>query len=276
MTRPANSVQAGTWSLDQIDFVSVDTALSRDDEFLFVTLASASFVEIMAQTYSDNLIRHYQGNTDVTDWLDLHWQREEVQHGRALKTYVQTVWPEFDWETAHRGFAGEYGLLCSAEQLEASRALELIARCVIETGTSTFYRALRNYVREPVLRELLGLISADETAHYNHFRRFFGICNAVEHFGLTAVAATIWRRLREIRGEDTYIAFRHVWAVRHPHQTFREADWKDYLRQARRFAKKYYPFPMAAKMLLRPVPMRRSVRHLVQWSLTGLAYVMVR
>ena len=264
------------WHIDDIDFDSIDIASVRDDEFLFTTLASASFVEILAQTYSDNLVRHFNGSPEVTHWLDSQWQSEEVQHGRALKAYVQTVWPEFDWDRAHGSFCSEYRQLCTAEQLEPDRDLELIARCVIETGTATFYRALHSYVREPVLRQLLEHISADETAHYTHFRRYFETCNVRSGNGVFAVLATIWRRLREIRSEDACIAFRHVYAERHPDQPVFESDWSAYSLEVRRLARDHYPYAVAVRMLMKPVPMPRSVRLALQWPLTGLAYLISR
>ena len=96
------------WRLEDIRFDMLDLASVRNDEFLFLTLAAASFVEILAGTYSANLVRHFRGNPAITRWLEESWQQEEVQHGRALKAYVQTVWPEFDWEGAHLKFQAAY------------------------------------------------------------------------------------------------------------------------------------------------------------------------
>jgi rubrerythrin len=270
MLTPASRSRQG-WRLADIDFDAVDVASVRDDEFLFVTLASASFVEILAETYSDNLIEHFRGDTEVTGWLDEVWRNEEMQHGRALKKYVQIVWPEFEWESAYQAFRIEYGALCTVEQLEAQRALELVARCVVETGTSTFYRAVQDYVREPVLRRLAGQIKTDEISHYAHFRRFFESSNAAERHGAGAVMATIWRRVREVRGEDAYIAFKHVHAARHPERPFDDADWRRHNAAAKRLARRHYPYLMMVRMLIKPLPMAEPLKRLLQWPLVGLA-----
>jgi rubrerythrin len=270
MPLPANN-RRQSWRLDDIDFDAVDAASVRNDEFLFLTLASASFVEILSEMYSDNLIEHFQGNAEVTNWLKEYWQQEEVQHGHAFKAYIQRVWPEFDWESAYRAFQVHYSSLCTVEQLEPHRALELVARCVVETGTSTFYRALEDYVREPVLRQLIGHIKTDEAAHYTHFRRYFAAYNAIEHHGVGAVIATIWRRLREIRGEDAYIAFKHVYAARHPGQPFLASDWHRYNRMVKRLARRHYPYLMAVRMLIKPIPMAETLKRVLQWPLVGLA-----
>ena len=259
------------WRLEDIAFEAVDAAVVRDDEFLFTTLASASLVEILAETYSANLVAHFAGDAGVTGWLDASWQHEEVQHGQALRAYVQAVWPEFDWQRAYSGFRDEYSAYCTVEQLEPQRALELVARCVIETGTATFYRALHDYAREPVLRQLLANIKADEVAHYAHFRRYFDVCNAREQHGASAVLATIWRRMREVRGEDAYIAFKHVQMVRHPQRPFEQQAWRRYNRTVRRLARSYYPFAMAVRMLVKPVPLAAPLKRLLEWPLLMLA-----
>jgi rubrerythrin len=271
MPKMPDSVSHQRWRLEDIDLDAVDAASVRDDEFLFLTLASASFVEILAETYNDNLLEHFRGNTEVTDWLDGVWQKEEVQHGRALRAYVQRVWPEFDWERAYGAFRTEYGALCTVEQLEPQQALELVARCVVETGTSTFYRALHDYVSEPVLRQLIEHIKTDEVAHYTHFRRYFEACNRIERHGVGAVIGTIWRRVREVRGEDAYIAFRHVHAARHPEQPFLASDLRRYNRVVKRLARRHYPYLMLARMLIKPVPMAEPFKRILQWPLVGLA-----
>lgn len=251
------------WRLNDIAYHQIDAVLVRDDVFLFQTLASASYVEILSEMYSANLVEHFDGRSDVTGWLRDSWQHEEVQHGEALKAYVQAVWPDFDWEGGFEGFRREYSACCTVEQLEPRRALELVARCVIETGTATFYRSLHDYAREPVLRQLLDNIKSDEVAHYAHFRRYYEESNAAERNGLFAVLATIWRRVREVRGEDAYIAYKHVWSARHPGQTFSEREWGDYNRTVRRLARHYYPFGMAVTMLLKPVPLAEPIKRLL-------------
>ena len=259
------------WRLEDIPFDAIDAASVRDDEFLFLLLASASFVEILAEMYSGNLIEHFQGDAEVTDWLSTYWQKEENQHGRALKRYVQTVWPEFDWEGAHRGFTEEYSALCTVEQLESHPALELVARCIVETGTSTLYSAVADYVREPVLAQLLNRIKSDEVSHYAHFRQYFERYNLIDRHGVFAVIGTIWRRLREIGGEDSYIAFKHVFAGRHPESAFVEADWRCYNQQVRRLARRHYPYAMAVKMAVKPIPMIEPLKRMVEWPLIRLA-----
>ena len=103
------------WNLEDIAFSNIDVNAVRSDEFLFATLASASFVEILAQTYSVNLTQHFRGNPEITDWLEAHWRPEEVQHGKALKAYVMAVWPEFDWFCRISFFKSHLPTTCSLQ-----------------------------------------------------------------------------------------------------------------------------------------------------------------
>ncbi len=49
----------------------------------------------------------------------------------------------------------------------------MTARCVVETGTATYYRAMARSTDEPVLQDLATRIATDEVNHYKHFYRFF-------------------------------------------------------------------------------------------------------
>jgi len=53
--------------------------------------------------------------------------------------------------------------------VRGSRAGELIARCIVETGTSSYYTALAEATAEPVLKEICRKIAADEFRHYKLF-----------------------------------------------------------------------------------------------------------
>jgi hypothetical protein len=51
----------------------------------------------------------------------------------------------------------------------------MIARCVVESGTSSLYSAIRDATDEPVLKEIAGRIAADE---FRHYRLFYQILQA--------------------------------------------------------------------------------------------------
>jgi hypothetical protein len=140
-----------SWSIDELPYHALDRETVKDNTLLLYAVATAAFVEITSDVYTRNLADFFHDDAEVVDWLLYAWEREELQHGGALKRYVETAWPDFGWDDAYRGFLGEFLRLCSVDQLAPTRALEMVARCVIETGTATFYRALSAMSPEPVL-----------------------------------------------------------------------------------------------------------------------------
>ncbi len=126
---------------------------------------------------------------------------------------MQHAWPDFDWDTAYRSFLDEYATYCKVELLAPTRALEMAARCVVETGTATYYTALARSTTEPVLRDLASRIAADEVSHYKHFYRFFRRYREAEGLGRARVLATVSKRTLELKSEDADCAIRHVAAA---------------------------------------------------------------
>jgi len=240
-------------------------------ELLFYVLASASFVEITSDLYTRNLIEFFDGDEEVVGWLERSWEREEVQHGAILKRYVQARWPDFDWETAYRNFFAEYGRICSVEQFAPSRALQLAALCVVETGTSSFYRMLAAFTTDPELQQIATGISADEVRHYKHFYRYFQRYRAVEQPARSAVLRALWSRMGEIDSADAFYAFKHVYLLRAPGAGFRRRDYRVFRDAVRKIARQHFPCEMAMKMLLKPVGLSPALGRVVLPPATSLA-----
>src|SRR5258708_8674981 len=52
----------------------------------------------------------------------------------------------------------------------------MIARCIVEIGTSSYYSALREAAAEPVLQEICRHIAADELRHFRLFYKHLDRC----------------------------------------------------------------------------------------------------
>ncbi|HKE42952.1 MAG TPA: ferritin-like domain-containing protein [Steroidobacteraceae bacterium] len=256
------------WRLEDVDFGRLDASLVRDDERLFYLLASASFVESGASLYTRNLIDYYRDDSDACAWLSNHWEAEELQHGRALRTYVQAAWPDFDWHGGYARFMVDYGALCSMDELEPTHALELAARCVVETGTATYYRMLCQAAREPVLHQILDHIRRDEVRHFKHFYRFFLAHRAAEKTSRTRIAAALLKRGLESTDEDGFCAFRHTYETRYPKRLNVKRAYRAFRREVHRLALQHYPHRMAAEMFLTPLGLGPRTRRSVVWALT--------
>lgn len=262
------------WRLEELDFSALDAAKvqARDDIFLLV--CSASFVESGADVYAQNLVDYFAGDAEAGEWLDAHWMAEELQHGRALKAYVQQVWPDFDWDGAYADFFAEYSKLCTTDELEPTRGQEMVARCIVEMGTTTYYQALHAVSDEPVLRDLCWRIRTDEVQHYKHFYHYFLSYREREHLSRPQVVATLWRRAAELRQSDADIALRHAWNWR-----FRgRADAPPYdamSRQLFALMRTQYPVDMAMRMAIKPLQlpawleqrMERPLSAVARWAL---------
>lgn len=241
------------WSIDRIPFERiVHERLVDEDAWLYV-LAGASFVESLSDLYTHNLLTYLEDDPAASQWLRERWEPEELQHGRALRRYVETVWPAFDWQTAFDGFCADYRPYCKPELLEPTRALEMVARCVVETGTSGLYGLLQQISPEPVLTTLVGHIRSDEVGHYKYFYHFFLRYREIERPSRWQVVRVLRQRLGVIGQEDAYLALKNAFAVRNPEQTFSPQDFQRFQHMAGHWARADYPYEMTVKMLLKPL-----------------------
>lgn len=265
--RAKDRVGDAAWTVDDIPYDMVDPDVMRDQMEVFHIVAAASFIEITSDLYTKNLIEFYRGDADIADWLSNYWEREEVQHGLALKRYVEAAWPDFDWEEAYRGFFDEYSGLCLVDNLAETRALEMVARCVVETGTSVFYRTLSEAAPEPVLKQITSNIADDEVRHYKHFYHFFRHYRDREPPSRLAVLRQLWRRSAGVKAEDAYFAFKHVFLVAHPGEEFSEAEYDRFRASFRRIGRDSFPYTMAVKMILKPLDLSPPVGRVAQPAL---------
>nr|WP_233171954.1 ferritin-like domain-containing protein [Dyella sp. ASV21] len=268
---PVSYAQSLPWTLESLDFSRIDIARVRQNEDLFFLLCSASFVESGSDLYTHNLVDHFAGDEALQTWLSQHWEHEELQHGRALAAYVKAVWPEFDWDRGFAAFWQEYGALCTNEQLEKSRGLELAARCVVETGTASLYRALNDITDEPVLKQLTGHIKSDEVRHYKHFYQHFRLYREREGFGRYKVFRAILRRVNEIKSEDGDIALRHVFNQCYPQYKDNDAEFRRIAGRAQNLLRRNIPAEMTVKMLLKPLDLPPRVQSAVEKPLARIA-----
>lgn len=261
--------ERGHWSLEDIPYDTIDPAQISDDSYLFYMLAAASLVEINSDLYTRNLLEYFRGDTDVTNWLAQDWQHEEIQHGMALRRYVNTVWPDFAWDRSFLRFSADYARVCRPELLGPTQMLEFAARCVVETGTASLYTMLARLSPEPVLTGLLTHIRSDEIRHYRHFYHFFLKYQAREPHGHYAVARTLWHRAREINNEDAYYAFKHVYLERHPERPLFEDAYRMFRKHYAALARQHYPYEMASRMLLKPLGLNPSIKRVTILLLTA-------
>jgi hypothetical protein len=163
-------IYAAGWTLDDIDWSRFEPA--KVDPDLLAAVKAASLVEYNAPDYVAYLKRVYQGAPESTIRSIEHWGEEEIQHGLALARWAELADPSFDFNRAFVRFRTKYRPFHfdgAGISVRGSKRGEMIARCVVESGTSSFYSAIRDASAEPVLKEVAGRIAADEFRHYRLF-----------------------------------------------------------------------------------------------------------
>jgi len=269
LQHPKDKLALPPWRLNDIPYEQITHGQIREQEDFLYLVAGASFVEIASDLYTHNLVNYFNGNAQAVQWLNERWQHEEMRHGYALRDYVRHVWPEFDWQAAYDDFFDEYARLCTVDEFEPTQGLEMVARCVVETGTATFYTALAELAPEPVLSGIAARIRADEIGHYKYFYKFFRQYNEHAPIGRWRIMSAIKRRILEARQSDADIALWHVYTHRHPQP--QRTQFQALCRNLGAQIKPHYPVSMAAKMLLRPLALPGRVNRYAEITLSRAA-----
>lgn len=162
------------WKLDDIPWERFDPSKVTPDTVAVVK--AACMVEHNGHDYARYLCEVFKDDPEFQAEAR-RWAGEEVQHGQALRRWAELADPDFDFDISFKRFTEGYRLPEGVEQsVRGSRSGELIARCVVETGTSSYYTALKDATEEPVLQAVCAKIAADEFRHYllfyNYLRRY--------------------------------------------------------------------------------------------------------
>lgn len=157
------------WTFDDIPWHEFDP--SKVDAELVKIVKAASMVEYNGGDYATYLCNVFPDDVEFRT-AATQWAGEEVQHGQVLGRWAAMADPTFDFEASFARFtAGFRPPIDAQDSIRGSRAGELVARCIVEVGTSSYYSALSEAAAEPVLRAICKRVAADEFRHYNLFYR---------------------------------------------------------------------------------------------------------
>src|SRR5882724_5224252 len=171
----------GSWTLADIAWHRFDG--EKVDPELLRIVKAAALVEHNGADYAEYLCRIFPDDAAFQD-MARRWGDEEIQHGEALGRWATLADPDFDFDAACRRFSAGFRVdLAADSSVRGSRAREMIARCVVETGTSSYYSALAEATDEPVLREICQRVAADEFRHYKLFYKTLKRCLGEEEVG---------------------------------------------------------------------------------------------
>jgi len=128
--------------------------------------------------------------------------------------------------------------------VRGSQAGEMMARCIVETGTSSYYSALKDAAQEPVLKQVCAKIAADEFRHYKLFYAHLRRCLKRDRLSRWSRLRIGWGRLAE--SEDDELAYAYF-AANEPLDAV-----YDRKRSTRAYAARAYP-------LYRPTHVQRGI-----------------
>jgi rubrerythrin len=175
------------WTLEDISWDRFDRSKVAPD--ILSIVKAAGLVEHNGADYAQYLCRVFHDDP-AFQAIALRWGREEIQHGQALARWAQLADPDYDAAAASQRFTAGFRVDVTAEtSIRGSRAGEMLARCMVEVGTSSYYSALADAADEPVLRDICRRIAADEFRHYKLFYTTLKRLLATERLSL-------WQRLR--------------------------------------------------------------------------------
>ena len=123
----------GNWTLETIAWDRFDP--SKVDPEILRNIKAAAMVERNGSDYAIYLSRVFADDPEfcalVKNWVD-----EEVQHGMALGRWAELADPSWDFDAAFARFRAGYQLpLDATASVRGSQAGEMMARCIVETGT---------------------------------------------------------------------------------------------------------------------------------------------
>jgi len=193
------------WLVDNIGWENFRSDLV--DPKILEIVKTAALVEANSADYVSYLHNIFGDNPALCNDIS-QWGKEEIQHGQVLARWAELADPDFDFEQSLAHFRANYQIPQDTEvSVRGSRAGELIARCVVESGTSSFYSAIRDATDEPCLKEICHNIARDEYFHYQLFQKHLAPYNAQEKMGLIKRLKIALSRVSEAEDDELGQAF---------------------------------------------------------------------
>ena len=251
------------WTLDDIPWEAFDAA--KVDADLLCIAKAASMVERNAADYADYLCNIFHDDPEFQEAART-WAKEEEQHGEALRRWAEIADSTFDFKKSFRRFTAGFKIpIESVSSVRGSRTGELISRCIVEVGTSSYYSALADASDEPVLKAICRNIASDEFRHYKlfytHMKRYYADdrLNVLQRLRIALG--------RIIESEDDELAFAYFCANDERGPYVRKKSSAEYLKRAYRYYRPRH-LERALTMTMKAAAVRLSDRKL-QWLAKG-------
>jgi rubrerythrin len=261
-------MRAGHWKIADLPWASFDP--SKIDAGLLAVAKAASLVEYNARDYAMYLANVFPDDAELQHAM-LDWAEEEVQHGEALGQWSMRADPTFDFGKASARYSAGFRVdLSASASIRGSQTGELIARCIVETGTSSYYTALADACEEPVLKAICRNIASDELRHYKLFYDYlkrYLVKNKLNRFTRLKVGLS---RIGE--SEDDELAYAY-YAANAPQEAVYDHNkyTQLYAAQAYRFYRRHHVERVVSMVFkacgLKPHTVWQGIANRVAWKL---------
>jgi rubrerythrin len=216
------------WSSKDIPWGSFD--LAKVDPEILKVVKAAAMVEKNSADYAAYLRNVFHDDAVLQHASD-RWAEEEEQHGDVLGRWTEMADPAFVFAERFKTFQQGYQIpVDSDSSIRGSRAGELVARCVVEVGTSSYYTALGEKTEEPVLKAICARIAEDEFRHYKLFYSYLLRYQQAERTRRWAKIKVALGRIAE--SEDDELAYAYYAANNHGQPYERQANADAYSARA--------------------------------------------
>lgn len=218
------------WNMDDIQWDKLDRSKITPD--LVKVVKAAALVEYNAVAYSSYLERVFADDPEFQE-MSRCWATEEVQHGRSLGKWAEIVDPDWKLEDAMARFRAGYTIehLHNDTSVRGSRSGEMVARCMVETGTSSYYTAIGTSTQEPVLKEICARIAGDEFRHYKLFYDTLNRYLKIEGMGRFRRLKIAMGRIAE--SEDDELSYAFFAANANDNELYDRKVWsREYMKRA--------------------------------------------
>jgi hypothetical protein len=267
----------GLWTLDDIPWHRFDP--SKVDPDLLRIVKAASLVEQNGGDYAQYLCSVFDDDAEFQA-IARNWGIEEIQHGQALGRWAGLADPSFDHAAASARFTAGFRVdLDASASVRGSRSGELVARCIVETGTSSYYAALGEAADEPVLKAICRRIATDELRHYKLFYTHMIRYLEREGLGFWGRLRVAWGRIAE--SEDDELAYAYYAANENDRPYDRARHGRAYVRRAYAVYRRHH-VERGLAMVFRAVglkpngPLNRMAVRLAWWGMQRRATRLAR
>ncbi|WP_339863874.1 ferritin-like domain-containing protein [Paremcibacter congregatus] len=159
---------------------------------------TAALIEANSASYVAYLQNVFSAERNISKAIDV-WGQQEYQHGLTLGRWAALADPSFSFFHSLDFFRKGYQIPAyEAGSTRGSPVGELLARCVVEAGTTSFYTALYEQTSEPCLKQICLLIAQDERSHYRLFRAL-----TAKYYHTEYDAMPIWDKIKTVVGRAT-------------------------------------------------------------------------